>query len=453
MKFNTRDKASGVKYFTPTKISENIRETPEGFLLCVGVPIARTGEMIYGDGETPLETGKNGKVVIDRSEKEVFSEQTISSFEGKPITIQHPKDFVTPENWKDLTVGIVQNVRRGEGESKNDLLADLLITDSKAIGLVRDGLREVSCGYEAEYEQTGDGRGTQHNIIGNHLALVEEGRAGSSYAIKDHKEKGEQMSKDKKKTLISRIFDTAKKDAEKIIDEAGGEEKEKADDAVSLDEKISGMMKVINSMNEKIESMSGGKDAAKEKEEEAPAKDEEAVPAKDDIEGRLAKLESAVAKLLESQATGDEEVEVESEDDDFEESTMSETGDSAEDEDDEDESVVDADTRSRAEILVPGIKPTKDMKAQALKLFAATKDGKEVMKVIAGGKLTLDNKQQTDLMFNAASEMMKLKRTKTFASAKAHDVKAAEGEVGATKKLVTPELMNKKNEEFYKNRK
>ena len=63
----------------------------------------------------------------------------------------------------------------------------MLIKESMTIKLVKAGLREVSCGYEAEYEQTGDGEGIQTNIVGNHIALVEQGRAGQSYAINDHK--------------------------------------------------------------------------------------------------------------------------------------------------------------------------------------------------------------------------------------------------------------------------
>ncbi len=65
------------------------------------------------------------------------------------------------------------------------LLADLLITDKAAIESVRAGLREVSCGYDADYEQIEPGRGRQRNIIGNHVALVEKGRCGSRCAIGD----------------------------------------------------------------------------------------------------------------------------------------------------------------------------------------------------------------------------------------------------------------------------
>ena len=147
-----------MKYFVKARISENISETPEGFLVCIGVPIARTGIQIYGPGETPLDY-QNGEVAIDRPEKEVFRPETLASFEGKPITVTHPEEFVNPENWKQLAVGTMQNVRRGEGDFKDSLIADLLITDRVAIELVKNGLREVSCGYTADYEQEEPGIG------------------------------------------------------------------------------------------------------------------------------------------------------------------------------------------------------------------------------------------------------------------------------------------------------
>ena len=213
------------KFFTPSKLSENIRETPEGFLLCLGVPIARTGWQEYGPGETPLEIGDDGRVWIHREKDEVFKPQTIASFNAKSVTIKHPAEFVVPENWKELTVGVAQNIRKSDekdDEGEEMLIADLLITDEMAIGLVRHGLREVSCGYDAEYEQTDDGEGRQFNIVGNHIALVEQGRAGSAYAIKDHKGKVEELMT--LKEMAEKI-----KNLGKTVDEAVEAETKKAD--------------------------------------------------------------------------------------------------------------------------------------------------------------------------------------------------------------------------------
>jgi hypothetical protein len=172
-------------YYTVEGVGKTRRITPEGFLLCEGVAIARTGQQLYSESEVPVEPNKAGEIWIERPPEEVFRPETIASFEGKPITVEHPNEFVTPDNWKELTVGVVQNVRRGEGIEDDFLVADLLITEADAIAYVNKELPELSAGYNAEYEQDEAGRGVQRNIIGNHVALVERGRAGPRVSIKD----------------------------------------------------------------------------------------------------------------------------------------------------------------------------------------------------------------------------------------------------------------------------
>lgn len=413
-----------MKFYTTSKLSDNIHETPEGFLVCVGVPIARTGEMLYGPGETPLEPDGEGKVIIDREEEEVFRPETMASFEGKAVTITHPTDFVSPENWSRLAKGVIQNVRRGEGEQENDLIADLLITDSVAINLVKNGLREVSCGYDALYEQTGAGRGLQKKILGNHLALVDEGRAGSAYAINDHKGKGSQM---KLKDRIKAVFAKAQDEAMAMADEAEKEKpakdasegdkekpakKDESKDAASYDE----LKQMVADLGEKIASMGkSGKDASTKATENEPAKvdaEDEESEGESSLEDRLKALEASVAKLLEKKAeAGDEDAEEGeesedegSEDDDFEESTM--TGDTA----------------SRIEILAPGLKVKgvgKDAKVKALLASYATKDGKAVIDQFTGGKSpNVKDEARVNTLFIAASEVLKVTRTSEFAGTK-----------------------------------
>lgn len=181
----TCDAAGKLRFYAVEQLGPKQSITPEGFLICHDVPIARTGSQLYLADEVPIDAGPDGVVTVVRDEAEVFRPETIASFEGKPVTIDHPEDFVSPENWKELAVGLVQNVRRGDGQDKDLLIADLLITDRDAINKVRAGLREVSCGYDADYEQLEPGKGRQTNIIGNHVALVVRGRAGRRCAIQD----------------------------------------------------------------------------------------------------------------------------------------------------------------------------------------------------------------------------------------------------------------------------
>lgn len=174
-----------MRYLSVEKLGPKQHLTPEGFLICLEVPIARTGPQLYNADEVSEAIPLAGLVKTEREAEQVFNEITMKSFEGKPVTIDHPVEDVDPTNWKRLAVGVVQNVRRGSGVDDNLLLADLLITDMAGIEAVRDGLREVSCGYDAKFEQIEPGRGRLINIIGNHVALVEAGRCGSRCAIQD----------------------------------------------------------------------------------------------------------------------------------------------------------------------------------------------------------------------------------------------------------------------------
>jgi hypothetical protein len=160
--------------------------TPEGFLIVRGVPLARTGPQLYSDQEIPIKGDASGRIIIERLPEDVFRPQTLASLQGKAVTLDHPDDDVTPENYKALLVGTVINPRQGERVFDNLLLGDLIIYDAAAIKAIRDKeVREVSVGYKADYEETATAHGRQRNIICNHLALVRDGRCGPVCRIGD----------------------------------------------------------------------------------------------------------------------------------------------------------------------------------------------------------------------------------------------------------------------------
>jgi hypothetical protein len=160
--------------------------SPEGFLIIRGVPLARTGPQLYSDQEIPIKGDATGRIIIDRLPEDVFRPATLASLQGKAVTLDHPDDDVTPENFKGLLVGAVINPRRGERVLDNLLLGDLIIYDPEAIKAIRNKeVREVSVGYKADYEETGMARGRQRNITCNHLALVRDGRCGAVCRIGD----------------------------------------------------------------------------------------------------------------------------------------------------------------------------------------------------------------------------------------------------------------------------
>jgi len=160
------------------KLSEHKMKTPEGYLICTDAILARTGKQDYMKKEVFDGCDDEDMISINRKEDDVFKDETIASFENKPITWDHPNENVTPENYRQLSVGYVRNVRKANYEGQPVMVGDLVITDADAIKQILDGEHtELSCGYDCDIVQDGEDY-KQSNIRGNHIALCEQGRAG-----------------------------------------------------------------------------------------------------------------------------------------------------------------------------------------------------------------------------------------------------------------------------------
>lgn len=161
--------------------------TPEGFLIVPGV-LARTGVQNYAAYELGMDGDAMRIVRLYRPADEVFHADSMASFEGKPVTIEHPSEAVTAANWKAHAVGEVSGIKRA-----GDLMAGTVcLKDSAAITAVQFGKRELSNGYRFTLDLTagvspqGEAYdGIQRNIRGNHIALVDAARCGSACRISD----------------------------------------------------------------------------------------------------------------------------------------------------------------------------------------------------------------------------------------------------------------------------
>lgn len=202
-------------YYYGTKISPHMTTTPEGYLICHDVPLARIGTMEYLASELNMPIGEsaaNQIIRVNRYADEVFAPAAMASFEGKDVTYGHPPENLTAETYAAYSRGHVENVRR-QGDF---LLGDLHIKDPQLHSDVENGVvREISAGYTAEFVPDGDDY-KQINIRGNHVAVVPMGRAGRDVAIKDttfNVEKGrKKMSKLTEAWL--RLFSHAAKEVE-----------------------------------------------------------------------------------------------------------------------------------------------------------------------------------------------------------------------------------------------
>ena len=278
-----------IQYYGYT-ISPNQIETGEGFLICRNVPISRTGDQEYMGWEIGIPGAGGGQIVtVHRPPEEVFSTAALASFEGKPVTNDHPPVLIGPDDVKTYEMGHAQNVRRGDGEWEEYTLVDLHIHDRELIDAVQSGKREISCGYECEYVPNGDGTYTQRNIRGNHVAVVERGRAGKRAAILDSDKKKAKEPERKgnmtKKGLFFKLFGQAVKDKspeeieQMAMDAAAALESEKPADGQAEGQKEEPAKEtasdeaVIDAIAEKILAKLEEKGACKKKEETKDALD------------------------------------------------------------------------------------------------------------------------------------------------------------------------------------
>ncbi|WP_429498947.1 DUF2213 domain-containing protein [Robbsia andropogonis] len=425
----TTDSVTASGFFTTEKVGKRQSFTPEGFLLCEEVPIARIGKQDYAAIELPDLEDKDGVIEVERDPEVVFSSATIASFIGKPVTVEHPSESVNPTTWGVLAKGGVHNVRRGAGDMSDFLLADLLITDKGAINdVVSRRLTQVSCGYDSDYEQIAPGRARQATVVGNHVALVKSARCGPACAITADSSMSitgaEQMAV-KKPAQPTTIADKLRK----IFMTRDADEFEKAladvqdpDGDVSGDE--SGQHIHIHMPSDKPAEVK-----AETTDDDVPVDPNAVVLAA--IQGLSGKFDALSARVEALENPGKTETVDEDPDDDSE-------GDMTTDEDSdakpESKPVATGDSaslraefqlaKSRAEILAPGVKlPTFDAKLTAKKTSdslcvlrrralraALENENAEIVLSVTGGadvaKMTCDS---AAAFFNASSELVKQK--------------------------------------------
>jgi len=173
---------------TATLDSQRVRKTRFGYLVA-DVLAGRTGIQIYAGrevGRPDLPT-----VRVYRPPAEVFDKtEAMRSFTALPVTLDHPPELVTAQNWSKFARGSTGEDVARDGEF---IRVPLILQDQVAIDAVEAGHRELSFGYTCDLDfsagQTPDGQAydaVQRNLRGNHLAIVGVARAGSQCRIGDN---------------------------------------------------------------------------------------------------------------------------------------------------------------------------------------------------------------------------------------------------------------------------
>lgn len=228
--------------------------TDEGFLV-VPARISRVGIQEYLAVEMGLADRNMEDIIkVYRPEDEVFDEASLSSFANKPVTNNHPPELVNAGNAKQYSVGHAgPQVTRDGSFSKTDLF----IIDAQSIADIESGKAELSNGYTADIDWTPgvtpDGEqydAVQRNIKGNHIAIVERGRAGRDCRVADQlPNSGDNLAmakitidgvdyevSDQAAQAVGKLH-TRLKDAEMSAEEIEKEKKAKEDEAEAEKEK------------------------------------------------------------------------------------------------------------------------------------------------------------------------------------------------------------------------
>ena len=173
--------------FTDTAQIKGFRKTADGYL-AGEVLCARTGCQQYRASEIGLMG--DAIVTVYRPESAVFAKDSLSTYAGKPVTLNHPPEAVTADNWKTYAAGVVGNEIARDGDF---VRVSIAMMDAATIAAVQDGTREISMGYTTPMEMT-DGvapDGTAYQAIQtgpiriNHLAIVPKARGGAKLRIGD----------------------------------------------------------------------------------------------------------------------------------------------------------------------------------------------------------------------------------------------------------------------------
>jgi len=160
--------------------------------LTLSAKIARTGIQDYFGHELAGVEGHidPGKIYrVYRGEEEVFAVDALESFQGLPITLGHPSQEVTADNYKIHSVGHIVGQPFRDGDF---IRAELTIRDAAAIAKIKSGeAAQLSVGYHADVHLSAgtapNGQAydaVQTNIRGNHIALVDAARRMSE-ALRD----------------------------------------------------------------------------------------------------------------------------------------------------------------------------------------------------------------------------------------------------------------------------
>ena len=169
------------------QLSEKTYVDNDGYLVCEDAIFGRIGVQEYAKGELGIPGNPNEAVEVYRKPEYIFDEESLSTLDGKPLTLGHPKVKVNINNYNQFAKGFVQNVHHDD----NNIIGDIRVTDKKVREIIESrSMRELSLGYDMVLcqDEENDNVYFCKDIVYNHLALVKQGRAGNAMILDEKSE-------------------------------------------------------------------------------------------------------------------------------------------------------------------------------------------------------------------------------------------------------------------------
>ena len=181
--------------FDSAPISRRTR-TKEQYLVVPGLIAASDNIQPYFAKELGLDKtmGLSPTKVVRVFRPKAEVDKAASTFDGLPVTLEHPTRMVNAKTWRTVARGETRATKAVD----SGLESELLIRDDQLIQEVEAGTRkELSAGYDFHLEMTpGTHNGAAYDaiasdFIGNHVAVTKTARGGHDCRVADAQPKGE----------------------------------------------------------------------------------------------------------------------------------------------------------------------------------------------------------------------------------------------------------------------
>ena len=164
------------------------------------VILCRSGIQLYHKSEVESFITEDNKPAVEREWYKEYRPANVivkakDLFKSLPVTKEHPSEWVTPQNWKDLAGGTLDKeievvALDGESEGEIGIKSNITFYTDELYNYYLSN-KEVSVGYKCKKHFVDNPDEVGYDIIldeiteVNHLAITRAGRGGSSVAVID----------------------------------------------------------------------------------------------------------------------------------------------------------------------------------------------------------------------------------------------------------------------------